>query len=342
MAASERITRGLCRLSEGSTLIEDADEEVFLLYTELAGRDARHVGEPTDATFRGLGFLDSRQDILTLSFDVNLNPANNGHGRAAGKTNRKRDKGLGDLSFEVQLAQDKTALRTRKGDTGSVLWRASAELAQLIVCQHFTSGADALLDPAMLQNAHTFELGAGTGLLAIALSRIVLRYTATDIADLVPLIRKNLTLNLPEWENITPSSSRIKTSASTGPKSCHAARVQAQALDWLELQKCPPKSRRPIYSLFSYDPIDLLLVVDCIYHPSLLPALVETIDHLSTPERTAVLVVVELRAEDVIREFLELWLDASGRGTWEIWHVSGFMESGPYAAWVGWKKLSRD
>lgn len=78
--------------------------------------------------------------------------------------------------------------------------------------------------------------------------------------------------------------------------------------------------------------------MDCIYHPSLLPALVETIDYLTTPGVTAVLVVVELRAEDVIREFLELWLNASTKGAWEIWHVDEVME-GPYAVWVGWKKV---
>ena len=99
--------------------------------------------------------------------------------------------------------------------------------------------------------------------------------------------------------------------------------VKAEALDWLALQECPPNIRRSVYS---YDPIDLLLVVDCIYHPSLLPALVETIDYLSIPDRTTVLVVVELRAEDVIREFLELWLGAGGKGIWEIWHVNEIMD----------------
>lgn len=55
-------------------------------------------------------------------------------------------------------------------------------------------------------------------------------------------------------------------------------------------------------------------------------------------------VVVELRAEDVIREFLELWLQAgqSGEdgagGTWEIWHANvDELLDGPYAMWIGWK-----
>lgn len=168
---------------------------------------------------------------------------------------------------------------------------------------------------------------AGTGLLSIALARLVRQYTVTDAEELLPLIRKNVKLNFPGWKETSSQSSHDKH---TG----NSYNVNVDALDWLALRQCPPNARR---SAYSYDLIDLLLVVDCIYHPSLLPALVETIDYLSAPEHTAVLVVVELRAEDVIREFLELWLNASGRGTWEIWHVNEVME-GPYAAWIGWKK----
>lgn len=169
---------------------------------------------------------------------------------------------------------------------------------------------------------------AGTGLLAIALSRLVRQYTVTDIEALMPLIRKNLNLNLPGWENSLSKEPR-------GTQSATGHTITANALDWLTLHKCPPNTRK---SAYSYDTIDLLLVVDCIYHPSLLPALVESIDYLSAPEQTMVLVVVELRAEDVVREFLELWLTAGGQGAWEVWHVDGIME-GPYAAWIGWKRV---
>jgi protein N-lysine methyltransferase METTL21D len=174
-------------------------------------------------------------------------------------------------------------------------------------------GVRALNDPVMNR--------AGTGLMAIVLSSLVRKYTATDIQDLIPLISKNLALN-----HISPSSS-----SATQP----LRNVTAEALDWIMLRNSSPSLRR---TAFSYSPVDLLLVVDCIYHPSLLPALVDTIDHLATPEQTAVLVVVELRQEDVLREFLELWLVAGGRA-WEIWHVDEVMD-GPYAMWVGWKKAT--
>lgn len=90
---------------------------------------------------------------------------------------------------------------------------------------------------------------------------------------------------------------------------------------------------------FSYPFIDLLLIVDCIYHPLLLPPLVDTIDYLATPEQTTVLVIIELRAEDVVREFLQLWLTA-GDGAWEVWRINEVMK-GPYAMWVGQKWIAK-
>ena len=57
-------------------------------------------------------------------------------------------------------------------------------------------------------------------------------------------------------------------------------------------------------------------------------------------EGWAVVVVVELRAEDVVREFLQQWLDLSAGAEWEIWSVGGLLD-GPYAAWVGWKHATQ-
>jgi hypothetical protein len=123
-------------------------------------------------------------------------------------------------------------------------------------------------------------------------------------------MRKNLSLNVDGW----PSGSNISV----------------EELDWEALRSSTPALRA---ANFSYALIDLLLVVDCIYHPSLLPSLVETIDCLATPRMTTVLVVVELRAEDVVREFLEMWI---GREGWEVWRVEGLL-SMPYVGWVGRK-----
>ena len=165
----------------------------------------------------------------------------------------------------------------------------------------------------------SFFESAGTGLLGIVLSPLVRRYVLTDIPDLLPLIRKNLALNFNGWPSLIlgiPGSN-----------------VEAESLDWLQIHGTPLPTRTRIFPLATA-PLDLILVVDCVYNPSLLPALVETIDFLATPGKTAVLVVVELRQEDVVREFLELWIM---KGGWEIWRVgSGFLGV-RYAVWMGWK-----
>lgn len=106
------------------------------MYTALAARKA------ADGTtrFRGLGHIDSHEDVLTISLNIGR-PAEEQTGKAddvfvasgskhkhkrhsASKRKvqgRKRDE---VESIEVEIMQDKTALRSRKGDTGSVLWHA--------------------------------------------------------------------------------------------------------------------------------------------------------------------------------------------------------------------------
>ena len=158
------------------------------------------------------------------------------------------------------------------------------------------------------------SLSAGTGLLAVALSPLVRRYTATDIADILPLLHKNMALNFGGWPNCLPST--------TG------SNVFVDELDWIHLHSTS-HTRRSL--VFESEAIDVLLIVDCIYHPSLLPALIDTIHYLATPDQTIVLVVVELRADDVVREFLQLWLEKPG---WEIWRV-GELLSKPYVMWLG-------
>ena len=177
---------------------------------------------------------------------------------------------------------------------------------------------------------------AGTGLLGVVLSAFVRHYTITDIEELVPLIRKNVARN-----SLGPSapSHRLKSSTPGSPPLPLPPEVVVTALDWVQLHNAPA-SLRP--QLVPAEPAAIVLVVDCIYHPSLLPALLTTIDYLTVPDKTAVVVVVELRAEDVIREFLQGWLEKSSQGEWELWSVGDLLE-GPYAVWVGWKNtLSRD
>ena len=150
---------------------------------------------------------------------------------------------------------------------------------------------------------------SGTGLLSILFSPLVDRYTVTDISELIPLIKKNISMNI---------------------QSTSKSNIVAQDLDWVTLQSTPPTLR---IKAFSFEDIDILLVVDCVYHPSLVSPLVDTIHYLTTPGKTTVVVVIELRAEDVVREFLETWLQSDAR--WQIWSVGEQRLDCTYALWVG-------
>jgi hypothetical protein len=167
--------------------------------------------------------------------------------------------------------------------------------------------------PCIVFSVQYSSLGsAGTGLLGIVFSPLVRLYTVTDLDVLLPLIRKNISLAFPDWCQAKKPGSNISV----------------QELDWLAVQAATPTSRA---RLLPTD-LDLILVVDCVYHPFLLPALVETIDSLTVSERTTVMVVAELRADDVIREFLSLW--ASKRG-WVIRRAN--LLGIRFGTWVGWR-----
>lgn len=182
-------------------------------------------------------------------------------------------------------------------------------------------------------------------------------YTATDLDYLVPLIRKNIALNIASvQQDLFPrasSSSSPRHKSNISHRTANAQiqpRVAVEALDWTELRTAAPHRRDSLFRLENADPPDVIIVADCIFNPALLPALIEVINHYARTDHTRVLVAVELRAEDVVREFLELWLSS---GDWEIWRFekergdeagnqgteaedSSWL-SDEFALWVGWK-----
>ncbi|KAH9008690.1 putative methyltransferase-domain-containing protein [Lactarius deliciosus] len=302
---------GPITLPQSATLVSDPDDEIFLLYTRLAAlkpADSSDIGH-----FHGLGSENSNQDALLVRIELKppttCEPQRN---TETGNQRRKRRRGGGvqkakderrgcdPIVLEYVLLQDKTALRSRSGDTGSVLWKTSVEFLSLALQQrHFPERRRSLFDYGKLSQAHVLELGAGTGLLALALSPFVRKYTATDIPALVPLLRKNVL----------------------------SASVTVTALDWTL-----PALRQ--VDVGGTDAPDVLLVVDCVYHPALVRPLLTTLTALATPQRTVAVVVVELRAEDVLREFLQEWI-ALG---WRVWSVGEDLLGARWGMWVGWRE----
>jgi len=151
-ASKDAIPHGPVSLPANATFVSEADEEIFLLYTRLAAL------KPPDSSdtghFHGLGSENSKEDVLLVR--IELKPPSTTHPSPSKKVNPNADRrnrarkrkssssksgimaGHGDgfgtrregggepqaLVFEYKLFQDKTALRSRSGDTGSVLWKA--------------------------------------------------------------------------------------------------------------------------------------------------------------------------------------------------------------------------
>ncbi|KAL1696660.1 putative methyltransferase-domain-containing protein [Schizophyllum commune] len=317
------IQLGPIQLTDDSEQVTDPDEEIFLLYTSLQAHPI-----PEDA-HRGLGFLDSHHDTIevVLDFDEDTSkastssepsPCSSGPSTPATEV-PPAIKPAGPQSVQVELYQDKTRLHTTKGDTGSVLWRASIDFARMVLRQCHHRSPDSFFERDSLSNLRVLELGAGTGLLPVLLAPLVRHYTATDVAGLTHLISKNVHLNSADHD---------------------LSNVAIEALDWEQLHATPAAKRR---KTFPDEAPDLILAVDCIYHPSLVGPLVSTINHFAKPDKTTVVVVSELRAEDVLRGFLEAWLGSNVDGArWEIWHAGDGTDGPgllgvPYVTWVGRK-----
>ncbi|KAI9059112.1 alpha/beta-hydrolase [Trametes sanguinea] len=158
-----------------STRVTDADEEVFLLYTDLVARKAADGS----SGFRGLGHIDSHEDVLTITLNIGVLETNvveereppvkhkHVHGTYRKRTRKKHET---EQTLEVHIHQDKTALRSRKGDTGSVVWhariptlrptiRVSVDFAEAVLRQLYARNPAGLLDPDRLADAHIVELG---------------------------------------------------------------------------------------------------------------------------------------------------------------------------------------
>lgn len=106
--SDEEVGRGIPVLPESHEHLQ-----VFLLYTRLAAK-------PHTEAMGGLGYVDSRTPVLSVKIELDLPTVQPSSRKKSSKGTRFRDQ---TMAVEVELAQDPTSLRSRKGDTGSVLWR---------------------------------------------------------------------------------------------------------------------------------------------------------------------------------------------------------------------------
>jgi len=94
--------------------------KLFILYSELQSTCV----SDSAANFRGLGYVDPHKDVLEIKFELsNPLPPSDSPTNTRGRRPRKPLL-TANRSVEIEIHQDKTALHSRKGDTGSVVWKA--------------------------------------------------------------------------------------------------------------------------------------------------------------------------------------------------------------------------
>lgn len=149
------------------------------MYSELLNIQ---TSNKTDG-FRGLGYVDSHKDTLEIKFELkNVLPSPPVAAPARNRRHHKSNKPAttSEKTVEIELIQDKTALHSRKGDTGSVLWKArfasvafktsiadtykydmmiSIDFGQLVLQQYYSGAESIILNRENLHNCHILELG---------------------------------------------------------------------------------------------------------------------------------------------------------------------------------------
>lgn len=189
---------------------------------------------------------------------------------------------------------DESVLRIHQeenGDVGVVVWDAA------LVLLYYLDKENERQKGAFLHRRTIVELGAGTGVLSVSTASRGALVVATDLRDLVNLMRKNAEENSPLIE------------AAGGKLDC-------LALDWTE--ELPEELTRKLRSWSAASGIgdvedrtrisastslsvvtfpDMILVSDCVYYESSVDSLVKTLASLTGP-KTLVLLSIEDRTSE--------------------------------------------
>ncbi|KAJ3366942.1 hypothetical protein GGF32_000003 [Allomyces javanicus] len=180
---------------------------------------------------------------------------------------------------------------------GGQLWNT----AFLLACWFYARHAYGIHDYGALR---VCEVGAGIGLLALALAALDARVTATDLADVVPILDENIARN-----------PHLAIGAGGVP------RIVAAALDWGDTSAVVPGV-----------PFDLVVACDCVYSEVSAGDLVECLVRLCSPVEaggkppaTTVWVVSEVRNESIQQAFLE-----QARDAFEIAYMDIARDVAPY------------
>lgn len=181
----------------------------------------------------------------------------------------------GDVTLELEQEQRAGAAL----GTGAVLWDSGVVLARYL---QVASSSGSLPVAGDLKGRRVLELGAGVGLCGILAARCgATEAVLTDLEPVVPLLQRN-----------------TDAAAEAGERNTCTLRVEA--LPWGDLEAVEAVGA----------PFDVVLVADCVYEKSDIPALVRTIRAAVDDDGGVALCAVKARYGAAERRFLRLSKDA--------------------------------
>ncbi|CAE7174164.1 hypothetical protein PTT_14292 [Pyrenophora teres f. teres 0-1] len=293
--------------------------------TEMLGSEP--VLDPEEEAFiifsqaipsQSLGFIDSQAATLEVS--------------------------VADHDLVIHQSRGLLTSDRKAGTTGAVVWKVTPLFSTWI-----SSPKNFLFTSSLLHPQSTIlELGAGvSGIVALSLAPRVHRYTATDQAYVLKLLRQNIAENL---DTVFPAPQRKgkgngkanggggSSGKKSNGKSSAEERILVQELDW------------ETDAVSNLTPVDLVIACDCIYNEALIEPLNSTCAALcklrennnnndkeeGDQKPTLCLIAQQLRSPDVF----EAWLTSFHAKFW-VWRVpdellsEGLREGSGFVVHVG-------
>ncbi|KAJ2349563.1 hypothetical protein GGF43_004397, partial [Coemansia sp. RSA 2618] len=188
----------------------------------------------------------------------------------------------GPRVLELTIAQNPN-INSERGQTGAVVWNSSVVLSEFLA-RHWSSWA--------LSDVNAVELGAGCGLVGIAMHQLgTRRVVLTDQPRMLRLLTRNADHN------------RV---AQSGRRRAGVAQGELLVAEYVWGR---PAEDARVLAL----PVDVVVVSDCVYHESVAPLLVQSLVDVCSSRDDSVPVVAlvgqELRSDLVHQVFVEALLE---------------------------------
>lgn len=198
--------------------------------------------------------------------------------------------------YEIRQSPGLLTSSNSEGTTGAALWKISP-----IIAEWLADSTGVLWSTRILHaGANVVELGCGvTGLIGLVLAKSVGLYVSTDQRSVLKLLQENVDANAPALPR-----SKTRTSKKTPHNRGSERNIKILELNW-ETDHVDVLDQ----VLDTQEPIDLVIVCDCVFNDFLLDPLTDMCESIASRTQGAppvFLFAQQLRSDQVFSAFLEL------------------------------------